>query len=130
MTDRSTDDTSLPEPFVRAVQALATERGIDADLAATFVRSVLRRMPTDLAAGADPRTAVSGVVDVLEQVVAGPGPSVRVVSQPASLDAGGRSIAVVQVHDLDRPFQLSTTLSTIRHLGHDVLRSLPPIIGV
>ena len=123
-------ELALPEEFVAAVARRAEDRGIDGEVAAAFVRAVLRRLPTDLAEGADPRAAITSLLELLDQVAASPGPMVRIDHRPPSLDTNGQAVGVVQIHGLDRPFLLSTVLATLRRLDIGTLRALHPIIGV
>ena len=130
MADATARDLALPDEFVDAVVRRAAARGLDEAVAAAFVRGVLRRLPPDLAEGADPRAAIEGVVELLAQVAASPGPTVRLDHRPPSLDASGPAVGVVQIHGLDRPFLLATVLATLRRLDLGTLRALHPIIGV
>jgi glutamate dehydrogenase len=130
MSDTAVDELALPQEFVDAVARRAADRGIDGEVAAAFVRAVLRRLPTDLAEGADPRTALTGVVQLLTQVASSPGPMVDISHRPPSLDPQGRAVGVLQIHGLDRPFLLSTVLATLRAMDIGTLRALHPIIGV
>ncbi len=130
MGDATVDELTLPQEFVDAIVQRATSRGIDGEVAAAFVRGVLRRLPSDLAEGADPRIALASVLELLTQVAESPGPMVNIDHRPPSLDPQGKPVGVLQIHWLDRPFLLSTVLTTLRSLGIGTLRSLHPIIGV
>ncbi len=130
MAEVTAGDMTLPDEFVVAVARRAAARGIGEALAAAFVRAVLRRLPSDLAEGADPRAAITGLLELLTQVAASAGPMVQIDHRPPSLDADGPPVGVVQIHGLDRPFLLSTVLATLRRLELGTLRALHPIIGV
>ena len=126
-----TDQVALPQEFVDAVARRARERGIDGDLAATFVRAVLRRLPTDLAEEADPHAAMSGVLELLAQVVASPGADGRhrAIGRRRWTPAAGRSASSRSTGWTGRSCS-STVLATLRSLGIGTLRALHPIIGV
>ena len=129
MAGAAAADGGLPVEFVDAVARRAARHDIDDDVARDFVRAVLRRLPPDLADGADPRAAITSLVELLTQVATSPGPMVRLDHRPPSLDADGAAVGVVQIHGLDRPFLLATVLATLRQLDIGTLRALHPIIG-
>jgi glutamate dehydrogenase len=124
------DDDRLPSALAARLRSAATGSGHDPSLVADFAVAVLRRLPDDSADLADTEATATTVLDLFELVVDDPGPTVRTRRCDCSLLAADTPTTVVQLHTPDRPFLLSTVMAALRELGHEVARTLHPVLGV
>jgi len=100
-------------------------------LAADFARAVLHRVPPQLLELADPVPTAAALADAFvfvdERHPAGIG--VRTLDPEVTLDGRTPEGTVVDVICEDRQFIVTSVREELHRLGHDVVRSLHPVLG-
>ncbi len=102
------------------------------DAVREFARAMLRRVPDAQIAGADPE-ALANEIAAAFRFFADRGTdrvAIRTVDPDVAIDGWSDPGTVIEVATDDRPFLLTTITEELSHLGHDVVRSFHPILGV
>ena len=123
------DTTVGHDPTERILETVAARIGDRGQLATTFARAALRRVPTTTLVQADEQATASWLSDAFHWMDDAPPDTLSVrLWTPTDRDHGSRG-TVVEVVGEDRPFMLSTVTRTIEACGATVVRRLHPILG-
>lgn len=129
--DRRTLRATTIDELVAGI--LAIRPGRPGELAASFARTALQRVPGGIMGAADREVMIEWLLDAYDFVVEGSedDDSLRLRLRTPDQGADGREgTTIIDVAGLDRPFIVSTLTATLRALGHSIVRTVHPIVGI
>lgn len=107
--------------------------GPNGELAASFARTALQRVPGGMMGAADGSVMIAWLLDAYDYLVEGDegDDTLRLRIHTPDVGVDGRDGAtIIDVAGLDRPFIVSTLTATLRTLGHSIVRTVHPIVGI